>query len=77
MARNVVPAGDCRHCTEPTLACSHNHFQSDDLIIDTWEHKCSNCGFRETIAFRSDDESWDSDAATRETCPYCRRTVHG
>ena len=41
--------------------CSYNHFQSDELRIDSWEHKCPDCGHRETQAFRSDDEDLADD----------------
>ena len=54
------------------LTCKYNHFEADDLVIDSWELKCLDCGFRNTIAFRSDDSDLDLDSAEPTVCPFCK-----
>ena len=74
MGRDITTIGGCPKCASDQLACRYNHFEKDELRIVSWEHKCSNCGFRETRAFRSDDEEDAGD--TQEDpgqCPYCAR----
>ncbi len=75
MPRDRQPAGECPQCGANELECTYNHFESDELTIDSWEHKCPNCGFRDTKAYRSDDEPEDEvDAVIApHTCPYCER----
>lgn len=52
------------------LQCRFNRFESDDLAIWTWELKCLDCGYRETIGYRSDEsEHWEGVAPNR--CPFC------
>jgi hypothetical protein len=55
------------------LSCKYNHFESDDLTIHAWELKCSDCGWRETIGYRSDES--DEDIATTDptVCPFCNQ----
>ena len=72
MSRDIELIGGCPKCDSDQLACRYNHFETDALRIISWEHKCSNCGFRETKAFRSDDEPTD-DESDPTVCPYCRR----
>ena len=43
------------------LTCKYNHFESEDLTIDAWELKCLDCGWRETIGFRSDEMDEEDD----------------
>jgi ssDNA-binding Zn-finger/Zn-ribbon topoisomerase 1 len=67
--------GDCPKCNGNDLACTYNRFERDGLTIDSWEHKCPDCGLRETTAHRSDE---DEDDVKKETvdpyvCPYCGR----
>ena len=51
------------------LQCRFNRFARDDLAIWSWELRCTDCGYRETVAYRSDDEEpLDSDP---EICPFC------
>jgi len=58
------------------LSCRYNHFERDELVIDTWEHRCANCGHRETTAFRSDDPPAEDSLAPRpDICPYCGRAA--
>lgn len=56
--------------TKCELQCKYNHFESGDLVIDAWELKCLDCGWRETIGFRS-DEMEDEDDICPTQCPYC------
>lgn len=73
MARDRQPVGTCPKCRGGNLACTHNHFQRDDLTIDSWEHRCPDCGMRETTAFRSDEPDSIPDNADVLVCPYCER----
>ena len=73
MARETKIIGDCPKCGNSELACSHNHFEKDDLVIDSWEHKCPDCSLRETTAYRSDDEDYEELEADPRRCPYCGR----
>lgn len=57
--------------TKCELQCKYNHFESDDLTIDAWELKCLDCGWRDTIGFRSDEmDEEDADVCTTQ-CPFC------
>jgi hypothetical protein len=71
MARDRQPAGICEKCGADTIQCSYNLFHRDDLRIDTWEHRCTNCSLRLTTGYRSDDE--DEDVEDPTICPYCGR----
>ena len=73
MPREIQPAGDCPKCNQPALACAYNHFEREELVIDAWEHKCANCGFRDTIAYRSDEPDSLPDDGVTDHCPYCGR----
>jgi len=77
MARDIAVIGGCPKCASDELTCRYNHFEKDDLQIISWEHKCPNCGFRDTRAFRSDDEEDDAEVAEvtgdPSACPYCDR----
>ena len=53
------------------LVCKYNYFAADNLTIDSYELKCLDCGLRETIAYRSDDEPEDHPANSKE-CPFCQ-----
>ena len=51
------------------LHCRFNRFTREDLSIWSWELRCVDCGYRETIAYRSDDEEpLETDP---EICPFC------
>ena len=52
------------------LICKYNHFESEDLTIDAWELKCLDCGWRDTIGFRSDEMDEDEEADPK-VCPFC------
>jgi ssDNA-binding Zn-finger/Zn-ribbon topoisomerase 1 len=71
MVGDIQRAGQCPKCHASSLMCKYNHFESDELVIDAWEHKCTDCGFRETQAVRSDDD--DAEVVVTEICPYCGR----
>lgn len=72
MPRDVATAGACPKCGAAGLACGYNHFEKGELTIDSWEHRCPNCGHRETMAFRSDQPAAEQ-AADPGVCPYCGR----
>jgi hypothetical protein len=65
------PAGACPKCQGQSVTCRYNHFEREALVIDSWEHQCGNCGFRQTKAVRSDDA--DAGSADPTVCPYCQR----
>ncbi len=74
MTRDIRVIGNCPRCASGGLTCRHNHFERDDLRIISWEHRCANCGYRETRAFRSDDPpSNEPEAEDPNFCPYCSR----
>ena len=74
MPRDRQSAGSCPQCTQGALQCTYNLFQQDELRIDSWEHKCVECGFRETRAFRSDEPDASEEANEEsDRCPYCGR----
>lgn len=71
MPRDRVPAGCCAACGKETITCFYNHFENAAEIIDSWEHRCTNCGGRETNAFRrAKDAALDVDP---RKCPFCGR----
>ncbi len=73
MAREIQKIGDCPKCHGNDLACTYNHFEKSDLVIDSWEHKCPDCAFRETTAFRSDDDELKDETVDPGVCPFCGR----
>jgi len=73
MPRESQKIGDCPKCNENDLTCTYNHFEKADLTIDAWEHKCPDCGFRETTAFRSDERGLKEETVDPFVCPYCDR----
>ena len=77
MTRDRQIIGDCPKCGAQNLACTYNHFEQSDLTINSWEHKCPDCGFRDTKAFRSDDEDPIPDGVEPTVCPYCGRRATG
>lgn len=75
MPREILSVGACPKCDADDLQCRYNHFEKDELRIVSWEHKCAECGYRETTAFRSDDpEELQPEVVDR--CPYCGRQGH-
>jgi endogenous inhibitor of DNA gyrase (YacG/DUF329 family) len=73
MARDEITIGGCPACGSAALRCKYNHFASGELSIDSWEHRCPDCGQRQTRAFRSDDESSLSEGTDPAKCPFCGR----
>jgi len=65
-------AAECQTCQAEVMRCKHNYFSDEEKEIHTWEHRCKDCGFRETGGFRSDEpEDWPTDDPTH--CPFCGR----
>lgn len=71
MSHQRLIIGPCPRCGAD-LACNYNHFERGELTIDSWEHKCVNCGLRETKAYRSDQPAADEKVDIL-TCPFCQR----
>lgn len=69
---NALPAGPCAKCGG-AVTCRYNRFQKPGLLIDSWEHKCSDCGARETEAFRHEGDAIGSADERQPVCPYCGR----
>jgi hypothetical protein len=62
----------CAKCQGQSVACRFNYFDRGDLQIHSWEHRCPDCGWRETKAFRSDAPA-DAAAGDPAVCPWCGR----
>jgi hypothetical protein len=71
MQSSVQIAASCPKCQGPSLTCRFNYFDRGDLQVHSWEHRCQDCGWRETKAFRSD--SPDAAAGDPAVCPWCAR----
>ncbi|MDP7018451.1 MAG: hypothetical protein QGG36_21780 [Pirellulaceae bacterium] len=65
----------CSRCGGWASTCKYNHFHQGDLEIHSWEHKCPDCGNRQTTAFRSDSEDLDTSGRQQRVCPYCGRSA--
>ena len=48
-------------------------FEGPAERIDSWEHRCADCGYRETQAFRASELTPGPQAANPRICPFCRR----
>ena len=72
MPRARQEIGQCTRCNRGTVICSHNKFMDGTREIHSWEHRCSDCGHRETTAFRSDEENPEPTADATD-CPFCGR----
>ena len=76
-ARPAVPPGGCKnkameHPPETCpLQCKYNFFESEELTIHTYELKCLDCGWRDTIGYRSDEP--DDVPPNPEKCPFCEQ----
>ncbi|MDB4614510.1 hypothetical protein OAH18_02345 [bacterium] len=73
MPRESQPIGPCPKCPEGEAVCYYNFFDGRGVVIHSWEHKCANCGMRETTAYRSDDEEPLDEGVDPAVCPYCQR----
>ena len=58
--------------SECPLVCKYNHFEGEESTIDAWELKCLDCGWRDTIGFRSDEMDED-DEEDPTVCPFCHQ----
>jgi hypothetical protein len=69
------PNGKCLQGgrSECPLVCKYNHFEGDDLTIDAWELKCMDCGWRDTVGYRSDEMDDEQDINPKQ-CPFCQKT---
>jgi hypothetical protein len=72
MPRDRQEIGLCTRCNRGTLNCSYNRFQDGTREIHSWEHRCPECGHRETKAFRSDDVD-PKPTGDPTVCPFCGR----
>ena len=77
MKPKLPPTGQCKQ--DPTrkecpLVCKYNHFQSDDLEINAWELKCLDCGWRDTVGYRSDEMDEEDADVNPKQCPFCQIT---
>ncbi len=69
------PGGKCPQAISRDacpLVCKYNHFESEELTIDAWELRCLDCGWRETIAYRSDEDESPDVGDDPEQCPFCK-----
>ena len=71
MPSSSQPAGVCPKCGGDSVVCRFNFFDRGDLQVHSWEHKCGNCGWRETQAFRSDAPL--AAGVDPAVCPWCSR----
>ena len=72
------PPGKCPHGDDSdqcVMQCKFNHFESEELTIYAWELKCLDCGWRDTVGFRSDEEEDEEDSsdANPAQCPFCAK----
>lgn len=71
----LPPDGTCRQDatrTQCPLICKYNHFDDGELVINAWELKCLDCGWRDTVGFRSDEMDEEELASVDPTaCPFC------
>lgn len=74
MPRNREEVGTCAACDVGVVTCLHNRFENELHRIDSWEHRCANCGRRETEAFRKLPTEAEPDVDPL-VCPFCRRRV--
>lgn len=66
-------AAACPKCGHEKILCRYNRFHRAELRIDAWEHKCGNCGHRDTIAYRNDNDEGKVILESPARCPYCNR----
>ena len=67
------PDGQCPQAGQTdrcNLTCKYNYFEAGDLVINSWELKCLDCGWRQTIAYRTDDED-ETPPENPKQCPFC------
>jgi hypothetical protein len=70
--QSAVPiAACCPKCQGQSLTCRFNFFDRGDLQVHSWEHRCSDCGWRDTKALRSDTPQ--DGGENPAVCPWCGR----
>jgi transcription elongation factor Elf1 len=74
MARDRVEAGTCTECGSGTVVCTHNTFVDESVKIDSWEHRCGECGHRQTQAVRAGGDEGEPQGDPT-TCPFCGRNA--
>ncbi len=67
---NACPGANATAGVPCPLQCKYNLFQRGELRIDSWELKCSDCGYRVTQACRSDEPELNPDIDPAR-CPWC------
>jgi len=72
-SNTVTTEATCPKCHTAGVACRYNFFDRGDLRVHSWEHKCPNCGWRETQASRSDDPP-EKQRSEPAVCPMCGRS---
>jgi ssDNA-binding Zn-finger/Zn-ribbon topoisomerase 1 len=71
MPRDRRNAGPCPQCAAGEVACTYNRFDNGPERIESWEHRCLSCSYRETKAMRSaEGQPVEGDP---KTCPFCGR----
>lgn len=75
MVRHDKPIGACEKCQGERLICRFNRFESDEVRILSWEHRCGDCGERQTRAYRSDEPDEALEQVDTEVCPFCGRSA--
>lgn len=75
MRPKTPPDGKCMQGGRDScpLVCKYNHFESEDLTIDAWELKCMDCGWRDTVGYRSDEMEDEDDDVDVKVCPFCKK----
>jgi ssDNA-binding Zn-finger/Zn-ribbon topoisomerase 1 len=68
MPRDRQAAGTCAKCGTGTVQCTHNRFVNGAEQIDSWEHRCASCDYRDTQAKRH-----PVDVPDEAPCPFCGR----
>jgi hypothetical protein len=71
MPRNRREIGACPRCGTGVVTCSFNSYVNGAERIDSWEHRCRDCSFRETRADRA--PAADAPAPGPRPCPFCGR----
>ncbi len=72
MPRDRHEIGSCPRCSAGVVVCSFNTYVNGTERIDSWEHRCRDCSYRETRAGRSPA---DAPPSGPSTCPFCGRAA--
>jgi hypothetical protein len=74
MPRDRQKAGRCPQCASGDLSCTYNRFDNGPERIESWEHRCLSCNYRDTKAYRSAEAGQAECDPTM--CPFCGRRAH-